>query len=369
MNTVNELIQSEIIRHSSGMQGYSNTVVQRIMAILNRSDQRMFAELLGILSDVDPLTFRAERLASMLASVRSIITAGNEEAGKRLLKELAELVDYETAYVQQMLLSFTPASVHIASVSAASVYSAAMSRPFQGVLLKGVWKDLAADKLKLVRQTIAQGFLEGKTTDQIIRELRGTKAKGFTDGFVEKSRRDVEAVVRTALGHTAGNAHDAVYEKNADVIKGLKWSSTLDLRTTPQCQIRDGKLYTPEAHKPIGHEIPWGAGPGRLHWRCRSASVPVLKSNKEMGIDLPELELRNKTRASMDGQVANDTTYAAWLKGQSTYRQDEVLGPTRGKLLRDGRLDLTDMYSHKGVFLTLDELRARDAQAFRRAGL
>ena len=369
MATVNDLIQDEMIRHAIGLDGYSNNVVSRIMAILNRSNTRMTAELLEILSGVDVPTFKAERLASMLASVRSMIANGNAEAGDKLLSELKAFIDYETAYLNQMLLSYTPAAVHVASVSTAAVYSAAMSRPFQGVLLKEVWKDLAAQQFKLVRQSIAQGFLEGKTTDQIIRELRGTKAKGYADGLLEKSRRDVEAVVRTALGHIAGNAHDAVYEKNADIIKGLKWSATLDLRTTPMCRIRDGKLYAPDSHKPIGHEIPWLAGPGRLHWRCRSASVPVLKSNKELGIDLPDLELRNKTRASMDGQVANDTTYADWLKRQSVARQDEVLGATRGKLMRDGKLELSEMYSNKGVFLTLDQLRARDAEAFKRAGL
>ncbi|ULR87402.1 minor capsid protein [Comamonas sp. B21-038] len=369
MATVNELIRDEMIRHATALDGYSNNVVARIMAILNRSNARMAAELAEILTGVDGPNLQAERLTSMLASVRSMIAGGNAEMGEKLLNELKVFVDYETAYLNQMLLSFTPASVHIASVSTAAVYSAAMSRPFQGVLLREVWKDLAAQTFKQVRQSIAQGFLEGKTTDQIIRELRGTKAKGYADGLLQKSRRDVEAVVRTALGHVAGNAHDAFYAKNSDVLKGLKWSATLDLRTTPECRIRDGKLYTPETHKPIGHEIPWGAGPGRLHWRCRSASIPVVKSNKELGIDLPDLEMRNKSRASMDGQVPPDTSYGDWLKKQSAARQDEVLGQTRARLMRDGKLDLADMYSHKGVFLTLDELRQRDKRAFELAGL
>lgn len=369
MTTVNELIQEEMIRHAIGLEGYNNNVVRRIMAVLNRSNSRMFTELMEVLADVGPTTFKAERLASMLASVRSMIAASNQQAGDALLDELKAFIDYEAAYLHQMLLSYTPALVHVAAVSTAAVYSAAMSRPFQGVLLKDVWKDLSDQQFKRVRQAIAQGYLEGRTTDQIIRDLRGTKALGYADGILEKARRDVEAVVRTALGHTAGNAHDKFYERNGDIIKGLKWSATLDLRTTPQCRIRDGKLYTPEGHKPIGHEIPWLGGPGRLHWRCRSSSVPVLKSNKELGIDLPELELRNKTRASMGGQVPSDTSYGDWLKRQSVARQDEVLGPNRGKLMREGKLELSEMYSNKGVFLTLDDLRLRDKQAFELAGL
>ena len=94
-----------------------------------------------------------------------------------------------------------PVAVHVAAVSAEQIYAAALARPFQGVLLKNVWSDLDASKIKRVRQAIAQGFVEGKTTEQIIRELRGTRAKGYADGIIERDRRDVEAVVRTALGH------------------------------------------------------------------------------------------------------------------------------------------------------------------------
>jgi hypothetical protein len=71
----------------------------------------------------------------------------------------------------------------------------------------------------------------------------------------------------------------------------------------------------------------------------------------------------------MDGKLPADTTYGQWLQEQSKERQIEQLGPTRAKLMRDGKLSMDDMYSSKGVFLTLDELRARDANAFKRAGL
>ena len=166
---------------------------------------------------------------------------------------------------------------------------AALARPFQGVLLKNVWSDLDVQKFKKVRQSIAQGYVEGKTTEQIIRELRGTRAKGYEDGIIQRDRRDVKAVVRTALGHIAGVAQDNVMEANTDLLKALQWSATLDLRTSAPRRIRDRLLYTPGDHKPIGHKVPWLAGPGRLHWRCRSGQVPVLKSHKELGIDIPEI--------------------------------------------------------------------------------
>jgi len=200
-----------------------------------------------------------------------------------------------------------------------------------------------------------------------VSEIRGTRAKGYSDGIIEISRRDAQAVVRTAIAHTSAFAQQQVYDSNEDLIKGYTWSATLDLRTSSPCRARDGKEWSKD-FKPIGHAYPWGAGPGMFHWSCRSRRVPVLKSWRELtGVDIADWTPAE--RASMDGQVPSSLDYGAWLKDQSAARQDDVLGPTRGRLLREGGLTLDDMYGARGKPLTLDELRERDAQAFKRAGL
>jgi hypothetical protein len=305
----------------------------------------------------------------MLTSVNSLHRQAYAAVDRELSEQLKEFVAYETAYQSQMLVAHVPVQVSVAAVSASAAYSAAMARPFQGVLLRNVWQDMEASKMKLVRQAIAQGFVESKTTSQIISEIRGTRAKGYSDAIIQVTRRDAEAVVRTALGHTAGMVQDMTAEANADLIKAVKWSSTLDMRTSAPCRLRDGKLYDPTTHKPVGHSFPWLGGPGRLHWRCRSAQVIVLKSFREMGIDAPEVVVADRQRASLDGQVPESTTYAEWLKKQSAARQDEILGQTRARLLREGGLPMERLYSQKGEFLNLVELRERDARAFAKAGL
>ena len=368
MVTINDLLRDEAIRHQVALQGLSNNVVARIIATLNRSDKRILLELSERLERMDANSFSIQRLESMLISVRSMSTQAFAEIERELTRELREFVAYETSYQAQMLMSHVSVGVHVAAVSADVVYTAALARPFQGVLLREVWKDLAVTQMKKVRQAIAAGFLEGKTTDAIIRELRGTKARGYADGLLEATRRDAEAIARTALGHMARSAQDRTIEANTDLIKALVWSSTLDLRTTPICRVRDGKQYT-TAHKPVGHALPWLGGPGAAHWRCRSHSTYVLKSHAELGIDVPEIVVVGKTRASMDGQLPAETTYAEWLNKQSAARQDDVLGPTRAKLLRDGKLPLERMYSQNGRYLTLEQLREKDAEAFHKAGL
>lgn len=368
MVSLNALIESENIRHQVALAGYSNEAVSKIIAVLNRSDATLFAELTTALQNASASAFSIERLESLLSSVRSANAAAYQQTGQAMLDELFAFADYEAGYQSQVLRAAMPLVVQVAAVSVDQVYAAAIARPFQGVLLRDVLKDMESARIKKIKQAVAQGFVEGRTTDQIIRQLRGTRANKYADGLMQGSRRDIEAVARTTLSHLAGTVQDAVAEKNSDLIKAVRWTSTLDLRTSEICRPRSGKLYTPVTHKPIGHSMPWLSGAGRAHWQCRSTQTWVLKSYKELGIDAPEVNFMG-TRASMDGQVPADTTYAQWLTAQSAARQDEVLGPTRGKLLRSGGLTMEQLYSQKGVFLTLDELRQRDAAAFKRAGL
>lgn len=367
--SANDMLMDEAIRHQIDLARYSNGLVRRMVAILNRADARLFAELTAALFRLDPESFTVERLESMLGSVRAMNAQAYSQIEQSLRQELRDFVEYESAYQTKALVSVVPVQVHVASVTADTIYTAALSRPFQGVLLKGVLSDMEAGRARKIRQAIALGFTEGKTTDQIIRELRGTRAKGYSDGLMESPRRDIAAVTQTALGHMAGFVQDRHMEANADITKAIKWSSKLDLRTSEPCRLRDGKLYEPVTHKPIDHSYPWGQGPGRFHWNCRSAQVSILKSWREMGIDLEGSPNLEGTRASMDGQVPNDVTYADWIKRQPAARQDDVLGPTRGALLRKGGLSLENMYTNKGAYKTLEQLRQSDADAFRRAGV
>jgi hypothetical protein len=172
------------------------------------------------------------------------------------------------------------------------------------------------------------------------------------------------AVVQTAISHTAQVAREQFNEANSDLIKAELFRATLDSKTSPPCRIRDGLKYEAGTHRPIGHKVPWLQGPGRLHWNCRSTSTPVTKSWRELGIPIDEISPSD--RASMDGQVPAETTFASWLQRQSPARQDQVLGPERGRLIREGGLKLPDLYSPNGRYLTLDELRKRDAEAFAR---
>lgn len=370
--TVNERLLHEAVAHSIDLSRYSNGVIRRLIATLNRADDSLMAQLVMVLAQIEPNQFRIDRLESLLGSVREINAAAYRAVFGLMPEEMRALAAYEVGYQIDLLEHVLPREVtarfQLVRVGVDQVYAAAYSRPFQGALLKDWAANAETNRLTALRNSIRTGYVEGRTTDQIIRDIRGTKAKQFRDGKLDGSRRGLAAIVQTALSHTAATAREESYKANEDVIKAVRWVATLDSRTSPPCRLRDGLRYTADTeHKPIGHKVPWLAGPGRLHFNCRSVSSPVTKSFRELGLDIDEMS--PSTRASMDGQVPADLTYGEWLRKQPAARQDEVVGAERGKLMRSGGLAFDELYSPRGDYLTLDQLRAKDAEAFRKAGL
>jgi hypothetical protein len=123
---------------------------------------------------------------------------------------------------------------------------------------------------------------------------------------------------------------------------------------------RRSPLRNDDDHKPKDGGPPWLEGPGKLHWGCRSTSVPVLKTWRELGIDADEVP--QTTRASMDGQVPAKQTFEQWLKKQPAARQDACWArpsPTCGAAARSSFRDLLDQ---SGRPLTTEQLRAKAAR-------
>ncbi|MGK0556153.1 ADP-ribosyltransferase [Bordetella bronchiseptica] len=354
------LINDATVRHSIDLVRYSNGAVRRIIALLNRVDADLADQLLKAMDRLPASAFTVSRLDDLLKDVRKLNAEAYQQVSGELNTELRDLADAELQY-QGELFDSLGIEYTTRGVTANQVYAGAMARPFQGQLLREWMAGLEEGRARRVRDAVRMGYVEGQTTQQIVQRIRGTRARGYADGLLEIDRRHAEAVVRTAIGHTAGFARDRWYEANDDIIGALGWLSTLDGRTSPMCRLRDGLRYTPDTHKPIGHKVPWGAGPGRLHFCCRSTSVPILKGME----DEPLLG----TRAAKGGPVKASTTYAEWLKGQPGSVQDDVLGKSKGALFRSGNLKLDQFYNDKGKTLTLDELKARFPKASERAGL
>ena len=356
MKTANEKLLDELIGHEVDLARLSNSQVVAIIKILNSSDPELRAALISALDSLGADASVAQ-IDAALAPVLRINQAAFVSLQQALTASVEGVASYEIAYQASVLRSIVPKLVQekfpIAVAEFSQVRAIALARPFQGRLLSEWMAGIEADRAASIRDAVRSGVLEGRTTPEIVRQIMGTKAEKYADGILQKPRREVEAVVRSAVSSTAETASDKAFEANSDIISHVEWLSTLDNRTSTTCRIRDRLPYTLGTYRPIGHKVPWLAGPGRIHFCCRSTKLPILKSALSLGIS------DAATRASMDGQVPQQTTYAQWLARQPAARQDGILGPERGKLLRQDKLKLQDFYNDKGKFLTLDELRER----------
>lgn len=347
-------ILNHSVRHQVDMAGYGNFVLAKMIRILNLTDADLIAQLNAALADVDADSFKVQRLDKLLASVREVNAQAYAAFYGGMQKELEAYVDYEGQFQYDLYKAVVPVTFDIAAVVPEQVYAAAVAQPMQGRLLKDWAATLSDNRLRRVKDTIAVGYTQGKTTADIVREIRGTKALNYADGLLDTSRRELDAVVRTALSHTAQVTRDRFYDANEDILGDLMWVSTLDGRTSPECRARDHLLYTKTAHSPVGHSVPWRAGPGRIHWCCRSTSIALLKGQKELF----------GTRSAAGGPVSANLSYNDWLKQQPADLQDEVMGKAKGARYRaDGMTDGA-FVNNKGRTLSLKEMRERDARAF-----
>lgn len=353
MATANENLLDATVRHEIGLRRYSNRTIREVISLLNRIDNRIVRELAD--RQIGDSSFTQRRLELLLDAVRTIMVEGYKAATGRFDDELKALAGYEIEWQMDLLGRVPPLKLDIVTPGLSQVYAAVHSKPFQGRIMREWYGDLEASAFKRVRDEIRMGYVEGRTNDQIIRSIRGTRTNQYRDGILEINRRGAETMVRTALNHTANTARAETYKQNANVIKGIQWVSTLDLRTSAVCRARDGKVY------------PVDSGPRPpAHPNCRSTTVPVLKSWKELGINLKEAP--TGTRASMDGQVPEDLTYSDWLRKQPKDVQDDVLGKTKAELYRKGDLNLDRFVDASGEEYTLDELRKRERKAWEKAG-
>lgn len=360
MPTVSEKLADAEVAHAISLQRFSNGVVRRMIALLNRTDADLFAQLMAVIERMPPGSFTVQRLDALMQSVQALNAQAYAVLRGELDAELLAYVEYEAGFQYQLFNSAIPAQVQAAfpvgQVIPQQVYAAAMARPFQGKLLSEFTRDIEAARMTRIRDAVRIGFVEGETIDQMVRRIRGTRVNGYADGLLETDRRGAEAIVRTSVNHLSNFTRQVFYAENDDLVSEWQFLATLDGRTTITCASLSGKTF----------EIGTGPQPPR-HINCRSTSVPVIKTWQELGLTAEEIG--PSTQSSMDGQVAGDLNYSDWLRGKPAAFQDEVLGVTRGKLFRDGKVSVDRFTNDKGKVYSLDDLRRRDAALFERAGV
>ena len=337
--------------------------LERVKSGLVLDFQRKLSKLTQMMRQIDSLLGDQELSTLSRAKLDVLLTKVEEATGQVMLRgidefmpDLEKLAGYESQFEAKAIRQAVRA-VRLKVPSAKAAFKAALKQPLSatGKLLKPFIEDWSKTEVKAVSQLITKGFANGWTNGQLAQAIKGTKAKGYADGLVARIGRNADAVVRTSIQHVASTARMETWASNADVVEKYRWVSTLDGHTTPICRSLDGRVF----------ELGKGPRPP-IHIRCRSTTVAVV-SDKFDFLD------KGATRSSKDGYVNADLTYYEWLKQQPASFQDDVLGPARGKLLRDGGLSAerfaTLNLNRNFEPLTLAEMKKKEPKAFERAGI
>lgn len=391
--TANEALRDALIRHQVYLLRYSGFVRNTMTDLLNKVENDIVAKIRQVLGLSKGLNKPADvrKLRGLLDAVDKIRSGAWKGANESLITQMQELAKQEPVFAQGIFASTSPVVLEMKLPPARQLKAIAMENPFQGRVLADWASTMEAEDLRRIHSVIQLGMVSGEGADEIARRVVGTRSLAGSDGVTEISRRQVQAIVRTAVQHVANSARDEMFRENVDVIEAELFVATLDSRTTPICRALDGKQF----------EVGTGPRPP-LHFACRSLRVaafdgerlgmrPAKSSTRKMllaefgdqnGIDhitdrddLPrgmkgQFDAFERKRVrELTGRVPAATSYQEWLKGQSRGFQDEILGVTKAKLFRDGGLTLDKYVAANGTELSLSQLATKYSQAFAKAGL
>lgn len=391
--TANELLLDALVRHQTYLLRYSGYVRNRVRSLLDKSEediaaliQRKLAAGTGLNSPTD-----VRRMQALLDAIDKLRQEVWADATSWLEDQMVDLAYQEPIAIANMISTVAPVVVSTTLPAPALLKAIALSRPFEGRILRDWASTLEAEDLRRIHAAIQVGMVAGESIDAITKRVIGTKQLFGSDGVTELTRRQVQAITRTAVQHVANSARDETMRLNADILLAEQFVATLDSRTTPVCRANDGKQF------------PVGKGPRPpLHFACRSLRVAVMdgeqlgerpykaSTTKQLlrefteARKLPKVTSRDDlprgTKGAFDafarkrvreltGRVPSVDSYQVWLQKQSRQFQEDTLGVTKAKLFRDGGLTLDKFVAADGTELTLAQLATKQADAFRAAGL
>lgn len=263
-------------------------------------------------------------LAQLEREIVEVAKRGSDAVRRLTTERLHELTREESEWVAESARKV----LGVEPVPAPAAVEKVTTRPFLGDNVERWFgKMLAVPMGDKARAWVQTGLQRGLTTDQITRVLRDKILTG-------EGTRAVQTLVRTAATHASTVARGESFRGLG--VTHWRFVATLDTKTSIQCAANDGKTFA------------LGEGPQPpLHPNCRSTAVPDF--GEPIG-----------TRASTDGPVPAEQTFAEWLEGRTVAEQDEMLGRTRAQAWRAGDLSLDRMLGRDLQPLTLRELRDLD---------
>lgn len=400
MPTANENLRNAIARHQIGLVRVANGMRTQVLNHLKRTERdlrsRLIARVQGLAGTASASGFVVDqtarkRLARLEESIKQARSVGFDELFSELREGLDELALAEPRFLRSAIAATIPLELTTTLPSRSELLKIVTSRPFQGRILRQWASTIEEDERRRIMNEIRIGLTQGETVHTIARRIVGTAELAGSDGVTEITRRHAQMIVRTSVTHITSAAATAFAQANSHLFDSEIYMAILDTRTSDICLTLNGKVY------PIGR----GRFPPQ-HPNCRSRRIPYIPNSaavrqklrpsdqrrflrefaEENGLgrvrSTSELTpsqraafgrfVRNRIRQIVGGVPSVPST-EEFLAGLSLTEMSELLGVTKARLVRRGRLSIGRLVDRHGQPLTLQQLAAREALAFERAGL
>jgi len=364
------------------LNGFTAATRRRVASMLRVLEGDLIAKL-AVLELEAPESIRRKRIERLIRDVQNTIDRRYVTAEARMKAGMREIA----------VLANDGGLRAIAAALTIDIASASLTRPDLkaladvNVVLGEPAKDWWAGQAQATRRRFARqmriGIMSGESNDQLISRVRGKptgrtiaieqaggkfrRIREFQGGFLDVSRREADALVRTSAQSVSNAALMENYQANGDVIKGVEAITTLDEKTSLICIARTGAAWylngDPIPESTTDEPFP---GPPPWHFRCRSLLSPITYSWDELidkagGQKLKTIRtVPDSERASMDGLIGTGSvrSFDDWLRIKGDAFARKRLGPGRFDLWKSGRLTLSQLIDSAGNPLPLSALRA-----------
>ena len=320
--------------------------------------------------------------------IEQLLNQAYSQSMEGIQSEAKSLAENDAKWAGSLTKAFSGGAVQ--QIGKRSVENIAKYGRFNGVTLAEMFNSMAVSDADRIFKTVAGNIKSGSSPQSIQKAVKKTF--------------DVCDYYAKSMGLTCANgiANDAkleVYSKNSDVVKKILIFNTLDGRTCPTCASFGGKIYDADAK-----DLP--ALP--LHIRCRCVYLPVtdltdlskitrpaanadfmamaersynekfkgkkkwsdLKEDTRIGYYYDEIKKYEASGKQAFKQLPGSMKFEEYLGKQSAECEKDWLGSTRYRLYKKGGLTVKEMMDPQtNRFFTIAELKKRDIEAFRKAGI
>lgn len=367
-------------QHKAYLYRLSSADANQISEEANKVALLLWAKVSGMLenlSQVELVAFSAGKYNTPeLKALRDAIADATKEIGEVVSTGFnsgaSSLAAYEAGYASNAVSKMM--DVKPIKISSERMLRQALASPLAGGrLVSDMLSDIAPATKEKILFAIRNGISLEQSNSQIIRALRGTKDLKYEDGIMHATKAEIDRVVRTARNHVSSVVYEETYKELG--VPYVIRSATLEGRTCIRCASLDGKVYKIDQPRP----------PATLHYNCRCQYIPSvtgeLMGERPFSISLKvkgrdgestfrsvgDMTKKQREDAKLEqGRVKADTSFSKFFARQDEEFKRQWLGPSRYKLYTEGKFSLDRFVDPQNKLYTLDELKLRDAETFRK---